>query len=63
MDTMKATTIPAEKIEPGYRAWKREKIERAKAQAGDRASMIPAEQVWRDLGLGSYFTPDARHGT
>lgn len=58
MDTMKATTIPAEKIEadgaavePGYRAWKREKIERAKAQAGDRASMIPAEQVWRDLGL------------
>lgn len=55
---MKPTAIPAEKLEedssppePGYDSWKRRKIESAKAQARDRESLIPAEQVWRDLGL------------
>ena len=37
--------------EHGHAAWKRAKIERGLAQAEDRASLIPAEQVWRDLGL------------
>jgi hypothetical protein len=55
---MKISTSAADKIEeggapadPGYDAWKRQRIERAKAQAEDRQAMIPAEQVWRDLGL------------
>lgn len=55
---MKPSAAAAEKIEeggalaePGYDAWKRRKVERAKAEAEDRASLIPAEQVWRDLGL------------
>jgi hypothetical protein len=39
------------KAERGYEAWKREKIERGIAQSRDRASMIPVEQVWRDLKL------------
>ena len=37
--------------ERDHTAWKRAKIERGLAQAGDRASLIPAEKVWRDLGL------------
>ena len=51
-------TIPTDMIsadngppERGYRKWKQAKIERALAQAEDRSSLIPAEQVWRDLGL------------
>jgi len=55
---MKSSAAAADKIEeegalaePGYDAWKRRKVERAKAQADDRASLIPAEEVWRDLGL------------
>ena len=36
-------------IEPGYTAWRRAKIKRGLAQARDRSSMIPVEQVWRDL--------------
>ena len=35
----------------GYDAWKRAKVERALAQSQDRSSMIPAEKVWRELGL------------
>ena len=57
---MKTSSIPAERImineaptERGYAAWKQAKIELGKAQARDRATMIPAEQVWRDLGLES----------
>jgi hypothetical protein len=38
-------------VEPGYEAWKRAKVERALAQSRDRAAMIPADQIWRDLGL------------
>lgn len=37
--------------ELGYDAWKRAKIERAVAEAKKREAMVPAEQVWRDLGL------------
>lgn len=37
--------------ERGYADWKRAKIERGLEQAKDRAKMIPAEQVLRDLGL------------
>ena len=49
---------PAHKIadtgetpEAGHAAWKRSKIELGLKQAEDRASLIPAEKVWRDLGL------------
>lgn len=55
---MKSAASAADKLEeagspadPGYDAWKRSKVERAKAEATDRQAMIPAEQVWRDLGL------------
>ena len=56
---MKARTAPPEhKVtetgeapERGYAAWKRAKIERALTQAEDRDSLIPAEKIWRDLGL------------
>ena len=55
---MKVAATPAEKIdetgvpaESDYQAWKRRKIEASKAQSEDRDSMIPADQVWRDLGL------------
>ncbi len=37
--------------EPGYAAWKRAKVERGLAESEDRDAMIPAAQVWRDLGL------------
>jgi len=38
---------PAER---GHEAFKRAKVERGLAEAKDRAAMIPAERVWRDLG-------------
>lgn len=37
--------------EPGYAEWKRAKIERVLTHSKDRAAMIPAERIWRDLGL------------
>ncbi len=37
--------------EPGYAEWKRTKIEKAIAQADKGDEMIPADRVWRDLGL------------
>ncbi|WP_199555930.1 hypothetical protein [Sandaracinobacteroides hominis] len=55
---MKADVPLREKIsdvagpkEAGYDAWKRAKVERALADCDDRHKMIPAEQVWRELGL------------
>ena len=49
---------PAHKIadtgespESGHAVWKRSKIELGLKQAEDRASLIPADKVWRDLGL------------
>jgi len=37
--------------ERGYDAWLRRKIARGLDEARDREALIPAEQVWRDLGL------------
>lgn len=37
--------------EPGYAAWKKRKIERGLEQARNRDSLIPADEVWRKLGL------------
>jgi hypothetical protein len=38
-------------VEHGYESWKRAKIERGLRQAQDRSSMIPVEQVLRDLTI------------
>ena len=35
--------------EHDHAAWKQAKVERGLTQAEDRASLIPAEKVWRDL--------------
>jgi hypothetical protein len=40
-----------EPVEPGYTAWKRAKILKALEDAQDRSKMIPAETVWKKLGL------------
>lgn len=55
---MKTRTPPVDEAtrtdagtEPGHADWKRAKVQRAIAEAKDRDAMIPAEQVWRDLGL------------
>lgn len=37
--------------DPGYDAWKRAKIDRALGDCTDRSKMIPAAEVWRELGL------------
>ncbi len=41
--------------ERGHAAWKRSKIELGLKQSEDRASLIPADKVWRDLGLEGCF--------
>ena len=56
---MKAKTAPPafklmdtdETVEAGHAAWKRDKIKRGLEQARDREALIPADQVWRNLGL------------
>lgn len=56
---MKVVAIPPthniadsdEPVVPGHAAWKQAKVERGLEQANDRASLIPADKVWRDLGL------------
>lgn len=45
------TAESGEPIERGHVKWKREKVIRGLEQAKDRNSMIPAERVWRNLGL------------
>jgi hypothetical protein len=40
-----------EPVVRGHVAWKNRKINKGIEQAKDRASMIPADTVWRDLGL------------
>ena len=40
-----------EPFTPGHAAWKRAKIKRGLEQASDRASLIPADKVWRDFGF------------
>ena len=37
--------------EAGYDAWKRAKIERGLEQSRDRSTMIPVDQVLRNLSL------------
>ena len=51
-------SVPPEKVADtgdaavrGHAAWKRAKVQRGLAQAEDRASLIPADKVWRELGL------------
>ena len=55
---MAIKVLPGDKIsdvqpvaDPDHAAWKRAKIERGLAQSADRSAMIPAEEVWRKLGL------------
>jgi hypothetical protein len=35
----------------GYASWKRSKVETGLAQSKKREDMIPADTVWRELGL------------
>jgi hypothetical protein len=35
----------------GHEEWKRLKVQKGLAQAADRETLIPAHQVWRDIGL------------
>ena len=37
--------------DPEYLAWKEAKIKKGLAEAEDRSKLIPAHQVWEDLGL------------
>jgi len=55
---LKPASTPEEKLdddglpaEHGYAAWKLDKVERALAQAQDRSVLVPAKQIWRELGL------------
>jgi hypothetical protein len=45
------TADTGETIEHGHAKWKRDKVALGLEQAKDRDSMIPAEHVWRNLGL------------
>jgi hypothetical protein len=45
------TAETGEPVERGHAKWKREKIAKGLAQSKDRDAMIPAERVWRELGL------------
>lgn len=45
------TADTGEPVESGHAKWKREKIAIGLEQAKDRDAMIPAERVWRELGL------------
>ena len=35
----------------GFHAWKRTKVETGQEQSKDRDKMIPADKMWRELGL------------
>jgi hypothetical protein len=56
---MKAKTAPQPYVltdgddvsETGYVAYKKQKIERGLEQVKVRSTLIPADQVWRNLGL------------
>ena len=56
---MKVAAIPLthnivdsdEPVAPGHAAWKQAKVKRGLEQTNDRASLIPADKVWCDLGL------------
>ncbi len=49
-------SVPPEKVSDtgdvpvrGHAAWKRAKVQSGLAQSEDRASLIPADKVWREL--------------
>jgi hypothetical protein len=44
-------TDTGEPVERGHAKWKRDKIATGLQQTKDRDAMIPAERVWRELGL------------
>lgn len=44
-------TETGESPEKGHDAWARRKIARGLTEAADRDRLIPAEKVWRDIGL------------
>ena len=55
---MASKVLPGDKISDAspvggadHAAWKRAKIENGLTQSADRSQMIPAEEVWRKLGL------------
>lgn len=37
--------------DPGYDAWLEAKLDRARQEAKDPSKLVPAEQVWKELGL------------
>jgi hypothetical protein len=45
------TAETGERPEKGHDAWARRKIARGLVEAADREQLIPADKVWRDLGL------------
>jgi hypothetical protein len=45
------TADTGEPVDPSHAKWKREKTTVGLEQAKDRDAMIPAERVWRELGL------------
>jgi hypothetical protein len=55
---MKAKAIPhldklvddGSAADRGYSAWKKARVETAKAEATDRSTMVAAETVWKRLG-------------
>lgn len=49
-DVVKVTET-GESPEKGHDDWARRKIVRGLAEAADRDRLIPADKVWRDLGL------------
>ncbi|UDF02998.1 hypothetical protein [Asticcacaulis sp. AND118] len=43
-------TGEVENLDSDYLVWKDQKIRRALEQSSDRSQMIPADDVWKDLG-------------
>lgn len=39
-----------ENSDPDYLVWRDQKVKRALAQSSERSKMIPADDVWKDLG-------------
>lgn len=49
--------VPGPK-DPGYDEWLEAKLERAHREADDRSKLVPAEEVWEELGFGGYMTDE-----
>lgn len=50
LNPTKVADLPGS-VEKDYAAWKQAKVARGLAQAKDRKTLIPAEQVWREFDL------------